>query len=127
MVKHLPYRYRDFSYIAAEAAMAARDQGKFHEMHVLLLERSPALDRESLIRYARELSLDVPRFTKDLDTLAHRKEIDRDLKLAETLDLYTTPTLFINGIKVVGDRPIEALRSVVDRELAGSGAGGKKK
>jgi len=37
VVKHLPYRYRDFSLLAAEASMAARDQGKFREMHVLLL------------------------------------------------------------------------------------------
>lgn len=107
--------------------MAARDQGKFHEMHVLLLDRSPMLDRASLIRYAQELSLDVPRFTKDLDALAHKKEIDRDVKLAETLDLYTTPTLFINGLKVVGDRPFETFQSVIDRELASAGARGKKK
>lgn len=126
-MKHLPYRYRDFSYIAAEAVMAARAQGKFHEMHVLLLDRSPKLDRASLIRCAQELSLDVPRFTKDLDALAHKKEIDRDVKLAETLDLYTTPTLFINGLKVVGDRPFETFQSVIDRELASAGAGGKKK
>ncbi len=127
MVKHLPYRYRDFSYIAAEAAMAARDQGKFHEMHVLLLDRSPTLDRASLIRYAREMNLDILRFTKDLDALAHKKQIDRDVKLAETLDLYTTPTLFINGLKIVGDRPFETFQSVIDRELAGAGPGGKNR
>ena len=69
MVKHLPYRYRDHSRIAAEASLAARDQGKFREMHLLLLDRSPKLDRGSLIGYAKELKLDVPRFTKDLDTM----------------------------------------------------------
>lgn len=68
MVKHLPYRYRDYSRIAAEASLAARDQGKFREMHLLLLDRSPKLDRESLIAYAKELGLDVPRFTKDLES-----------------------------------------------------------
>lgn len=127
MVKHLPYRYRDFSYLAAEASMAARDQGKFREMHVLLLERSPALSRANLIAYAKELGLDVPRFTKDLDGMAHRKEIDRDVKLAEGLDLYTTPTLFINGIKVTGDRPFDAYKAVIDQELKGAGAAGKGK
>ena len=127
VVKHSPYRYRDFSLVAAEASLAARDQGKFHEMHVLLLSRSPKLDRESLIACAKELKLDVPRFTKDLDTMAHKKEIDRDLKLAEGLDLYTTPTLFINGIKVTGDRPFESYQEVIDRELKLSGAGGTKK
>jgi len=123
VVKHYPYKYRDFSLGAAEASLAARDQGKFREMHALLLERSPKLDRASLIAYAKELRLDIPRFTKDLDGMAHRKEIDRDVKLAEGLDLYTTPTLFVNGIKIVGDRPFEAYKAVIDGELKGTGAG----
>ena len=127
MVKHLPYRYRDYSRIAAEASLAARDQGKFKEMHLLLLDRSPKLDRESLIAYAKELKLDVPRFTKDLDTMRHQTEIDRDLKLGETLDLYNTPTIFINGLKLLGDRPIEAYKTVIDGELKAAGTGGKNR
>ena len=127
MVKNLPYRYRDYSYIAAEAALAARDQGKFREMHLLLLDRSPKLDRTSLIGCANVLKLDVPRFTKDLDTMRHQREIDRDLKLGEALDLYNTPTIFINGVKLQGDRPIEAYRAVIDGELKAAGTGGKKR
>lgn len=125
MVKHLPYRYRDHSRIAAEASLAARDQGKFREMHLLLLDRSPKLDRESLIGYAKELKLDVPRFTKDLDTMRHQAEIDRDLKFADALGLYNTPTIFINGVKFLGDRPIEEYRTVIDGELKAAGPGGK--
>jgi len=119
VVKMYPYKYRDFSYISAQAALAAADQGKFAEMHRLLHERSPKLDRASLLGYAKELNLDMDRFTKDLDTMRHRKEIDSDVKLAESLDLYNTPTFFINGIKVVGDRPYNVFRKVIDRELAG--------
>jgi len=127
VVKHLPYRYRDYSRIAAEASLAARDQGKFREMHLLLLDRSPKLDRASLIRCAQDLKLDIPRFTKDLDTMRHKKEIDRDVKLGEALDLYNTPTIFINGIKLLGDRPIEAYKAVIDGELKAAGSGGKKR
>ena len=127
MVKHLPYRYRDYSHIAAEASLAARDQGKFREMHLLLLDRSPKLDRESLIGYAKELKLDVPRFTKDLDTMRHNPEIDRDLKLAETLDLYNTPTIFINGVRLLGDRPLETYKAVIDAELKAAGARGQNR
>ena len=126
-MKHLPYRYRDHSRIAAEASLAARDQGKFREMHLLLLDRSPELDRESLIGCAKELKLDVPRFTRDLDTMRHNTEIDRDLKLGEALDLYNTPTIFINGLKLVGNRPFEAYKSVIDTELKAAGTGGKNR
>lgn len=124
-MKHLPYRYRDDSRIAAEASLAARDQGKFREMHLLLLDRSPKLDRESLIAYAKELKLDVPRFTKDLDTMRHDPEIDRDVKLGETLDLYNTPTIFINGVKLLGNRPLETYKAIIDGELKAAGPGGK--
>jgi protein-disulfide isomerase len=124
-VKHLPYRYRDDSRIAAEASLSARDQGKFREMHLLLLDRSPKLDRESLIAYAKELKLDVHRFTKDLDTMRHNPEIDRDVKLGEALDLYNTPTIFINGVKLLGNRPLETYKATIDGELKSAGPGGK--
>ncbi len=118
VVKNYPYKYRDFARIAAAATLAARDQGKYWEMHDLLIARSPTLDRASLIRYAGELGLDVEQFTRAIDSGAHAAAIDRDLKLAESLDLYNTPTFFINGLKVVGERPFDYFKKIIDAELA---------
>ena len=117
IIKNYPYKYRDYSFIAAEAALAARDQGKYWEMHDLLLKKSPKLDRGSLISYAKELGLDMKRFTESVDMKKHKDEIDRDVKLALSLDLYNTPTFFINGRKIVGDVPYEYLKKTVDEEL----------
>lgn len=118
MIRNYPYKYRDYSFIAAEAALAAGDQGKYWEMHDLLLEKSPKLDRESLIRYAKELGLDVKKFTESIDRKKHKEEIERDVKFAISLDLYNTPTFFINGRKIVGDVPYEYLKKAVEEELA---------
>ena len=117
VVKNYPYVYRDYSHIAAEASLAARDQGKYWEMHDLLLKRSPKLDRISLLAYAKELGLDVKQFAETLDDHKHYKEIERDKKLAVDMDLYNTPTFFINGRKVVGDRPFEYFKKIIDEEL----------
>jgi protein-disulfide isomerase len=117
VIKNYPYKYRDYSFIAAEAALAARDQGKYWEMHDMLLKKSPKLDRDSLIRYAGELGLDVKKFTASIDAKKHKDEIDRDVKLALSLDLYNTPTFFINGRKIVGDVPYEYLKKAVEEEL----------
>jgi protein-disulfide isomerase len=117
VVKNYPYQYRDYSNIAAEAALAARDQGKYWEMHDLLLKRSPKLDRDSLINYARELGLDTKKFTGSIDGKKHSTEIEQDKKLAVDMDLYNTPTFFINGRKVVGERPFEYFKKIVDEEL----------
>lgn len=117
VIKHYPYKYRDFARISAQAALSAGEQGRFWEMHDLLLNRSPKLSRESLIGYAKELGLDIDRFLLDLDAPKQAERIDRDLALAMKLDLYNTPTYYINGRKVVGNRPLETLRAIVDEEL----------
>lgn len=117
VIKHYPYKYRDFSYISAEASLAAMDQGKFWEMHHLLHKKSPQLDKNSLIKYAREIGLDVKKFTESLDTKKHAKIIERDVNLALSMDLYSTPTFFINGRKVIGDVPYEYLKKIIIEEL----------
>jgi len=118
VVKNYPYIYRDYSHLAAEASLDARDQGKYWEMHDMLIKRSPKLDRASLIAYAREIGLDVKKFTESLDAKKHAAEIERDKKLAVDMDLYSTPTFFINGIRVVGERPFEYFKKILDGELS---------
>jgi protein-disulfide isomerase len=117
VIKNYPYIYRDYSHLAAEASLAARDQGKYWEMHDLLFKRSPKLDRASLIKYAQELGLDVKKFIESIDLKKHSPEIERDKKLAVNMDLYNTPTFFINGRKVVGERPFEYFKKIIDEEL----------
>jgi protein-disulfide isomerase len=118
VIKNYPYIYRDYSHLAAEASLAARDQDKYWEMHDLLLKQSPKLDRKDLIAYARKLGLDVKKFTEALDTQKHAKEIDQDEKLAVDMNLYSTPTFFINGRKVIGALPFERFKKIIDEELA---------
>ena len=120
VIKNYPYVYRDYSHIAAEASLDARDQDKYWEMHDLLFKWSPKLERENLIRYAKELGLDVKMFTESLDKKKHAAEIERDKKLAIDMDLYNTPTFFINGRKVVGERPFEYFKKIIDEELRAS-------
>ncbi|MHB8809131.1 MAG: DsbA family protein [Desulfobulbaceae bacterium] len=124
VIKNYPYKYRDFARIAAEASLAAREQGKYWEMHDILISRSPKLDRASLIAYAGELGLDVQKFTESIDSSRYAKEIDGDIKLAESMDLYNTPTFYINGRQVVGERPFDYFRKILDEELAQGGKAG---
>jgi protein-disulfide isomerase len=117
VIKNYPYFLHDYAHLAAEASLAARDQGKYWEMHDLLIKRSPKLDRDSLISYAGEIGLDVKKFTESLDAGKHAQEIERDKQLAYDLDLYNTPTFFINGRKVIGERPFKYFKQIIDEEL----------
>jgi len=120
VIKHYPYRYRDYSYLAAQAAEAARAQGKFWEYFDLMLEQK-RLTRADLIGYARQLDLDVSRFTRELDSELYRPRVEKDVELARQLDLYQTPSFVINGRLLVGERPIERFRQLIEQALAEQG------
>jgi protein-disulfide isomerase len=121
VLKMYPYRYRDFSHLAAQALLSAWEQGRHGEMHDIMIENSPRLDKTSLIQYATLAGLDTDRFKRDLDGMSHIKAIERDIRLAKDMDLYSTPAFFINGRKHLGNRPYEYFKKVVDDELAALG------
>ncbi len=117
VIKHYPYRYRDYSYLSAQAAEAARAQGKFWEYFDLMMAEKK-LAREDLIGYAEQLQLDVARFTSELDNETHLARVEEDVQLARSLDLFQTPSFVINGRLLVGGRPIEKFRELIDAALA---------
>ena len=50
--------------------------------------------------------------------MKHANLLERDKALAVSINLYETPTYFINGRKVVGNREFDYLKKVIDEELA---------
>ena len=64
----MPLPFHDKAHLAAEAALAANEQGKFWEMHDKLFANQQALDRPNLEKYAEELGLNMAKFKAALDT-----------------------------------------------------------
>lgn len=122
MIKHYPYRYRDYSYQAAQAAEAARVQGQFWAYFDLMLAQK-RLSRADLIGYAQQLHLDTVRFVRELDSEQHLPKVEEDVKLALRLDLYQTPSFIINGRLLIGAPPIEKFREVIDAAIANATKG----
>ena len=117
VVKHLPNKNRD-SHIAAKASLAAAAQGKYWEMHDLLLVPGARLDRDGFVRMAEQLGLDVTRFATDLDGVRHMERLEQDKALAVSLRVSETPTFYLNGREVAGDRDLASLKAAVDEEVA---------
>ena len=64
--RHFPLEQaHEYALIAAQAAEAAGAQGKFWEMHDLLLEHQPRFDMNHLKRYADSLGLDTATFVAE--------------------------------------------------------------
>ncbi len=102
---------------AAEAAMAAAAQGKFMEMHKKLFENQQQLTRDKYIALAKEIGLDVDKFTKDIDANAYAAAIQKDAGEAEGVGASGTPASFINGRYLSGAKPYGSFKDMIDEEL----------
>lgn len=106
---------------AAEAALAAGDQGRFWEYHDLLFRSQAELQEQGapfLIEAARRLDLDMARFEKSLEDRQHRPQVLADQTLLRELGQSGTPMFFINGRLVRGARPLEDFVRIVEEEEA---------
>jgi protein-disulfide isomerase len=116
--KQNPLPFHNNAGIAAEASLAAHDQGKFWEMHEKLFANQNGLEREKLEGYAKELGLNAAKFKESLDSNKHKASIDADQKLARDLGASGTPSFFINGRSLRGAQPFDAFKTLIDEELA---------
>jgi protein-disulfide isomerase len=116
--KNFPLEFHQNARPAALAAHAAGLQGKFWQMHDKLLENQQALQPADLEKYAQELALDLPRWKVAMASAEVANLVEADVKQAQSLGVAGTPSMFINGRKVVGALPIDTLRPIVEQELA---------
>jgi protein-disulfide isomerase len=117
--KNAPAASNSNAVLAHEAALAAGAQGKFWEMHDMLFENQAKLSLANFLEYAKALKLDLSAFRQALDRHTYRAAIQRDLVEARALGITTTPTLFVNGRRVVGPQGYSSLGAVIDTVLAG--------
>jgi RNA polymerase sigma factor (sigma-70 family) len=103
--------------LAAEAALAAEAQGKFWELHDLMMAQQEDLSLPALLAMGKQAGLDVAALRKDLTAHTYAKAVDADLATARELELNGTPAFVINGERVVGNRPIAQLRGLVSEAL----------
>jgi protein-disulfide isomerase len=116
--RHQPLSFHPNAKPAAEAAMAAHEQGKFWEMHDKLFANQKALDRASLEKYAQELGLNMGKFKASMDSGKYKAKIEADMAAGSAVGANGTPTFFINGREFVGAQPFEAFKKVIDEEIA---------
>ncbi len=115
--KHQPLAMHANALPAAIAAEAARQQGRFWQMHDKLFANQQALDPQSLERYAAEVGLDLPRFRAAQQDPKLRARVEEDQALAARLGIGATPTFVVNGEKLVGAQPFEKFKEVIDAQL----------
>jgi protein-disulfide isomerase len=115
--KNFPLSIHKFAASAARAAMAAANQGKFWPYHDLLFTNARSLTDNELLTFAKQLGLNLPKFSADLSSVEVSREIARDIRDGQKADVGGTPTVFINGL-LLKDRSLAGFQRMIDKELA---------
>lgn len=120
--------YRDFPVVtnySTDLAMAARcsgEQGLFWPMHdKLFINQGKVSGKTEILNLANQLSLDMSKFTKCLESKKYLKDIQKDYTDGQTMSITGTPTWIIDGTKISGDIPYDMFVSFIENLLSEKG------
>jgi protein-disulfide isomerase len=102
---------------AAQAAEAAKAQGKFWQYIDVLFKNQTTLDRDSLKKYATQVGLDRKQFDAEFDSAKYEPIVRQDMTEGEGYGVEATPTFFINGV-VLTEYSADGLRAAIERAFA---------
>jgi protein-disulfide isomerase len=102
--RHFPLDGHRFAALASYAAEAARNQGKFNEMHDMIFEYQEVWSagdaRSHFTDFAEELELDLDQFAADLESEEIHRLVESQKQEGLRRQVNSTPTFFINGQKL---------------------------
>jgi protein-disulfide isomerase len=112
---------------AKAAAIAGRcvfqqNPQAFWQYHDWIFEQQPQITPENLsgkvMEFAQGKEIDGLQLKRCIDTRATEAEVDKSIKEAQSLQVDSTPTLFINGRRISSNLPWAQLKSIIDNEIA---------
>lgn len=111
------------STVAANASECANEQGKFWEMYDYLYTNQPAetdttlFTVDNLTPIAGTLGMNTDQFRTCLSTNKYDKNVSDDFTAGQKAGVSGTPTIFINGMPLVGAQPYAQVKAAIDAAL----------
>ena len=103
------------SVFAARAALAARAQDLYEPFHWALMGMSGRAERDSVLKIAEEVGLDVERLLADMEAPEIDAHIAESMRLAELLGFSGTPSFVVGETLLPGLVEAETLAEAVAR------------
>ncbi|MGC4885622.1 DsbA family protein [Micromonospora sp. DT227] len=125
VVRYFPIPSHPNAELAARAAQAAANQGRFPDMYAQLFENQTSWSHnndpqtEVFLGYARTLGMDMARFQRDLDDPATAARVAKDRTDGRAAGVTGTPTFFLNSRQLTQVRTQDDLVAAIDIALAG--------
>ncbi len=99
---------------AAKGGMCAAQQGKFWAFHDQVFDNQENLSPSSFEEFAKTAGLDMAAYESCLKDPATETALQKDMQLGEMIGLQSTPTLIINGRKMIGGRSPAELDTLLE-------------
>ena len=114
--KQYPLASHHFAATAAQASVAAQDQGKFWEFHDLLFKNYNRLNDQIIEEISSTLKLDKTVFEKKMNASKTNEKVRSDKQEGREIGVTGTPAVFVNGKKM--DRnSFENIKSAIEAEF----------
>ncbi|MBI4091133.1 DsbA family protein, partial [candidate division WWE3 bacterium] len=124
--------YRDFplsfhqnAQLSAEASECADEQNNFWGYHDALFNKqsewSPLSNADAttkFVSYASELGLNSSTFQSCLSSGKYKEEVQKDIEEGSKFGVGGTPTVFINGKRIIGAQPYETFKTEIEAALS---------
>ena len=102
---------------AGQAALFAREQGKFWQMHDALFDNQLALNEGTIKELAKKLGLDADAMAKAMAAGKFKEELEAGKEAGKNAGVDSTPSIYVNGRKLTLGISMDSLAATVDDEL----------
>jgi len=109
--RHFPLSSHTESKTLAELAEVAREQGSFWPYHDSIFARQGELSQETLASLIEVLGL------PEQWSASNGQAVEQDITFARRLEVKSTPTVFINGRRIIGAYPLPIIEQIIEEEL----------
>lgn len=122
VMRHYPLtQIHPLAQTAAQAAVAADQDGKFWEMRDLIFAnqtewsgQSPEEFTEILGAYADQLEIDKTAFLERIESPEVKEVVARDVQLGNQVQIQGTPTFFVNGQRTPAPQLLDTVESLLN-------------
>ncbi len=114
--KSYPLNSHRYAWLAATAAMAAHEKGKFWEFYKLLFKNYNQLNDAKIAEIRKSFGFDTPQFEALMNSDKIRARVSDDAQEGVRVGVRGTPTVFINGKLLKNKRP-DGFKQAIEKEL----------
>lgn len=126
VLRDFPLSFHKKARSAAIAANCAGEQEAYWLMHEKLFDRNAQFTKDGFIKIAKNIKLDIEKYSVCLDDPAQITEVNKDLKYGKQVGVSGTPAFFIGRVKngqlvnaqfISGARAYSSFSKVIDSIL----------